>query len=83
MIESTDNGGSPHDDDLDHAFFGEGHPVGLPTFEPEVEMHLRNRRKINSPGELLKLQELVHYKASHGHWSIGRQHSGQSDLRWY
>ena len=72
MIESTDNGGSPHDDDLDHAFFGEGHPVGLPTFEPEVEMHLRNRRKINSPGELLKLQELVHYKASHGHWSIGK-----------
>ena len=72
MIESTGNSGSPHDEDLDHSFFGEGHPVGLPTFEPEVEAHLRNRRKINSPGELLKLQELVHFKASHGRWSIGK-----------
>jgi acetyl-CoA carboxylase carboxyl transferase subunit beta len=72
MIESTGNSGSPHDEDLDHAFFGEGHPVGLPTFEPELETHLRNRRKINSPGELLKLQELVHFKSSHGRWSIGK-----------
>jgi acetyl-CoA carboxylase carboxyl transferase subunit beta len=72
MIESTGSSGSPHDEDLDHAFFGEGHPVGLPTFEREVEAHLRNRRKINSPGELLKLQELVHFKSSHGRWSIGK-----------
>jgi acetyl-CoA carboxylase carboxyl transferase subunit beta len=72
MIESTENSGSPQDEDLDHAFFGEGHPVGLPTFEPEVKAHLRNRRKINSPGELLKLQELVHFKSSHGRWSIGK-----------
>ena len=72
MIESTGNSGSPHDEDLDHSFFGEGHPLGLPTFEPEVEAHLRNRRKINSPGELLKLQELVHFKSSHGRWSIGK-----------
>ena len=72
MIESTDSGGSPHDDDLEHAFFGEGHPVGLPTFEPEVEAHLRNRRKVNSPSELLDLQELVGYKASHGRWRIGK-----------
>ena len=72
MIDSTGNSGSPHDEDFDDAFFGEGHPVGLPTFEPEVEAHLRNRRKINSPGELLKLQELVHFKSSHGRWSIGK-----------
>src|ERR1700693_1813430 len=72
MIDSTDQSGSLHDEDFDHSFFGEGHPVGLPTFEPEVGAHLRNRRKINSPGELLKLQELVHFKASHGRWSIGK-----------
>ena len=72
MIESTDNGGSSHEEDFDHAFFGEGHPEGLPTFEPQVEAHLRNRRKVNSPGELLKLQELVHFKAGHGRWSIGK-----------
>ena len=70
MIDSTGNSGAPHDEDLEQSFFGEGHPVGLPTFEPEVGAHLRNRRKINSPGELLKLQELVHFKASHGRWSI-------------
>ena len=72
MIDSTGNSGSAHDEDLEQSFFGEGHPVGLPTFEPEVGAHLRNRRKINSPGELLKLQELVHFKASHGRWSIGK-----------
>ena len=72
MIESTGQSGSPHDEDFDHAFFGEGHPVGLPTFEPDVEAHLKNRRKINSPGELLALQELVHFKASHGRWRIGK-----------
>jgi acetyl-CoA carboxylase carboxyl transferase subunit beta len=37
-----------------------------------LEAHLRNRRKINSPSELLKLQELVHFKSSHGRWSIGK-----------
>ena len=72
MIESTGPSGSHHDEDFDHAFFGEGHPVGLPTFEPDVEAHLKNRRKINSPGELLALQELVHFKASHGRWRIGK-----------
>ncbi|MBW4029857.1 MAG: hypothetical protein HIU57_04155 [Acidobacteria bacterium] len=72
MIESTGPSGSPHDDDFDHAFFGEGHPVGLPTFQPDVEAHLKNRRKVNSPGELLALQDLVHFKASHGRWRIGK-----------
>ncbi|MDE3139142.1 MAG: hypothetical protein KGL05_04795, partial [Acidobacteriota bacterium] len=72
MIESTEPSGPSHDEDFDHAFFGEGHPVGLPTFAPEVEAHLKNRRKVNSPGELLALQELVHFKASHGRWRIAK-----------
>ncbi len=72
MIESTEPSGSSHDEDFDHAFFGEGHPVGLPTFTPEVEAHLKNRRKVNSPSELLALQELVHFKASHGRWRIAK-----------
>lgn len=46
--------------------------MGLPTFEPDVEAHLKNRRKVNSPSELLTLQDLVHFKASHGRWRIGK-----------
>ena len=34
--------------------------------------HLRNRRKVNSPSQLLILKDLVHYKASHGRWRIAK-----------
>ena len=87
MSESTDAvGGRPHDD-FDLNLIGEGHPVGLPVFEPEVEAHLHNRRRVNSPSELLSFQELVHFKASHGRWRIAkdlvglvrRGHGGESD----
>ena len=87
MSESTDAaGGRPHDD-FDYNLIGEGHPVGLPIFEQEVEAHLHNRRRVNSPSELLNFQELVHYKASHGRWRIAkdlvglvrRGHGGESD----
>ena len=87
MSESTDAvGGRPHDD-FDYNLIGEGHPVGLPVFEQEVEAHLHNRRRVNSPSELLSFQELVHYKASHGRWRIAkdlvglvrRGHGGESD----
>ncbi|HSN03302.1 MAG TPA: carboxyl transferase domain-containing protein [Acidimicrobiales bacterium] len=87
MSESTDAvGGRPHDD-FDYNLIGEGHPVGLPVFEQEVEAHLHNRRRVNSPSELLSFQELVHYKASHGRWRIAkdlvglvrRGHAGESD----
>ncbi|MGA7834107.1 MAG: carboxyl transferase domain-containing protein, partial [Acidimicrobiales bacterium] len=33
---------------------------------------LRNRRKVNSPSQLLDLQELVKFKASHGRWRIAK-----------
>jgi len=59
-------------DDLDAQFYGEGLPVGLPTFQPKVGAHLTNRRKVNSPQELLDFQELVQFKPSKGGWSIGK-----------
>lgn len=63
----------PHSiDDLDLDLLGEGHPMGLPTFAPPVSPHLRNRRKVNSPSQLQTLQELVHYRASHGRWRIAK-----------
>jgi acetyl-CoA carboxylase alpha subunit/acetyl-CoA carboxylase beta subunit len=51
---------------------GEGHPDGLPIFDAPVGAHLRNRRKVNSPSQLLILKDLVHYKASHGRWRIAK-----------
>ncbi|MDE3064387.1 MAG: hypothetical protein KGJ36_01805 [Acidobacteriota bacterium] len=74
-------------DDLDARLLGEGHPMGLPTFAPPVKAHLRNRRKVNSPTQLLELQELVHFKPSHGRWRIAkdlvglirRGHGGEKD----
>ena len=51
---------------------GEGHPAGLPVFKAPILAHLRNRRKVNSPSELSTFQELVHFKASHGRWRIGK-----------
>ena len=63
----------PHSiDDLDLDLLGEGHPMGLPTFAPPVSPHLRNRRKVNSPSQLQTLQELVHFRASHGRWRIAK-----------
>ena len=66
---------------------GEGHPDGLPVFEAKVGAHLRNRRKVNSPSQLLALQELVNFKPSHERWRIAkdlvglvrRGHGGESD----
>ena len=72
MSNSAEHGGSLPDDDFDARLYGEGHPAGLPVYQPEVEAHLRNRRKVNSPSELLGFQELVHFKASHGRWRIGK-----------
>jgi acyl-CoA carboxylase subunit beta len=87
MSEPTAHGGPRPEDDFDSRLFGEGHPVGLPVFEPEVGAHLRNRRKVNTPSELLSLQELIHFKASHGRWRIAkdlvglvrRGHAGERD----
>jgi acetyl-CoA carboxylase alpha subunit/acetyl-CoA carboxylase beta subunit len=75
------------DEDLDATFFGEGHPAGLPVFKAPIMAHLRNRRKVNSPSQLLSFQEMVHFKASHGRWRIGkdlvglirRGHAGEGD----
>ena len=69
MIDKPENGATPLDP-LDAQFYGEGIPVGLPTFVPKIGAHLHNRRKVNSPQELLDLQELVHFKSSQQAWSI-------------
>ncbi len=65
------DGSSPFDE-LDATLYGEGYPMGLPVFEEPVEAHLRNRRTVNSPSQLLLLQELVHFKASHGRWHLAK-----------
>src|ERR1035437_3477331 len=72
MIEPTDHGGPRPDEDFDASLFGEGHPIGLPVFETKIGAHLRNRRKVNSPSQLLTLQELVKFKPSHGRWRIAK-----------
>jgi acetyl-CoA carboxylase carboxyl transferase subunit beta len=72
MANRIEPSGSTPDDDVDSRLYGEGFPAGLPIFELEVEPHLRNRRKINSPSQLVILQELVHFKASHGRWRIAK-----------
>jgi len=91
MSESTGHGERWPDEDLDTSLFGEGHPAGLPVFETKVGTHLRNRRKVNSPSQLLDLQELVQFKASHGRWRIAkdlvglvrRGHGGESDESYF
>lgn len=70
MTDTNVSPSAPRDDEFDAQFYGEGLPVGLPTFEPKVGAHLTNRRKVNSPKELLELQELVSFKPSHATWSI-------------
>jgi acetyl-CoA carboxylase alpha subunit/acetyl-CoA carboxylase beta subunit len=72
MAELTEPSGARPDDDLDSRLLGEGHPAGLPVFKAPIMAHLRNRRKVNSPSELSSFQELVHFKASHGRWRIGK-----------
>ena len=71
MSQSAGPEGSPYEE-LDATLFGEGYPMGLPVFAEPVEAHLRNRRTVNSPSQLLLLQELVHFKASHGRWHIAK-----------
>jgi acetyl-CoA carboxylase carboxyl transferase subunit beta len=91
MSESTGHGERRPDEDFDTSLFGEGHPEGLPVFETKVGAHLRNRRKVNSPSQLLDLQELVKFKASHGRWRIAkdlvglvrRGHGGESDESYF
>lgn len=72
MSQSDEVGTSHHEDDLEPRLLGEGHPAGLPVFDTPVSPHLKNRRKVNSPSQLLKLQDLVHYKPSHGRWRIAK-----------
>ncbi len=60
------------DDEFDLSSFGEGYPMGLPAHEKAVEPHLRNRRTVNSPSQLSLLQELMHFRPSHGRWRIGK-----------
>jgi acetyl-CoA carboxylase alpha subunit/acetyl-CoA carboxylase beta subunit len=72
MADLADFDASLPEDDLDSRLLGEGHPTGLPIFKAPVGAHLRNRKKVNSPSQLLTLQELVHYKASHGRWRIAK-----------
>jgi acetyl-CoA carboxylase carboxyl transferase subunit beta len=87
MTESTSQRGPDFEDDFDSRLFGEGHPAGLPVFEVEVGAHLHNRRKVNSPSQLLTLQELVNFKANHERWRIAkdlvglvrRGHPGEND----
>lgn len=87
MSEPSEHKGARPDDDLDSRLLGEGHPAGLPVFSAPILAHLRNRRKVNSPSQLLTFQELIHFKASHGRWRIGkdlvglirRGHGGEVD----
>ncbi len=72
MSNAQEVDGTVPDDDLDSRLLGEGHPDGLPVFKPAVGAHLRNRRKVNSPSQLQMLQDLVHFKASHGRWRIAK-----------
>ncbi len=91
MIEPAGDSGPRSDEDFDASLFGEGHPIGLPVFEEKVDAHLRNRRKVNSPSQLLTLQELVKFKPSHGRWRIAkdlvglvrRGHAGESDESYF
>src|SRR5665213_732821 len=91
MSESTGHGERWPDEDFYTSLFGEGHPAGLPVFETKVGTHLRNRRKVNSPSQLLDLQELVQFKASHGRWRIAkdlvglvrRGHGGEKDESYF
>jgi acetyl-CoA carboxylase carboxyl transferase subunit beta len=72
MANRIEPSGSTPEEDFESRLYGEGFPAGLPVFELEVEPHLRNRKKINSPSQLQILQELVHFKASHGRWRIAK-----------
>ena len=72
MADLADFDASIPEDDFDSSLFGEGHPSGLPIFKAPVGAHLRNRKKVNSPSQLHTLQELVHYKSSHGRWRIAK-----------
>ena len=87
MSDHSEVNGQRPDDDLDTRLLGEGHPAGLPVFKAPIGAHLRNRKKVNSPSQLLSFQELVHFKATHGRWRIGkdlvglirRGHGGEGD----
>lgn len=72
MSEMPRGGDTTWDGDSDLSLVGEGQPLGLPVYEPVVEPHLRNRRKVNSPSELSTLQELVGFKPQHGRWRIAK-----------
>src|ERR1700685_3692303 len=87
MADLADFDASSPEDDLDSSLFGEGHPAGLPVFEAPEGAHLRNRKKVNSPSQLLTLQEQVNFKPIHVRWRIAkdlvglirRGHAGESD----
>jgi acetyl-CoA carboxylase carboxyl transferase subunit beta len=87
MLEPTEDSGPRPDEDFDARFFGEGHPAGLPVFEPPVGAHLHNRKKVNSPSQLLALQEQLNFKPIHVRWRIAKDlvglirsgHAGEKD----
>ena len=87
MLEPTEDSGPRPDEDFDARFFGEGHPAGLPVFEAPVGAHLHNRKKVNSPSQLLALQEQLNFKPIHARWRIAkdlvglirRGHAGEND----
>jgi len=72
MLEPTEDSGPRPDEDFDLRFFGEGHPAGLPVFEAPVGAHLHNRKKVNSPSQLLALQEQLNFKPIHVRWRIAK-----------
>src|ERR1022692_5218957 len=72
MLEPIEDSGPRPDEDFDARFFGEGHPAGLPVFETPVGAHLHNRKKVNSPSQLLALQEQLNFKPIHVRWRIAK-----------
>jgi acetyl-CoA carboxylase alpha subunit/acetyl-CoA carboxylase beta subunit len=87
MLDPTEHSGPRPDEDFEERLLGEGHPAGLPVFEAPVGAHLHNRRKVNSPSQLLALQESVGFKEIHVRWRIAkdlvglirRGHAGEGD----
>src|SRR5271155_96613 len=87
MLDPTEHSGPRPDEDLEERLLGEGHPAGLPVFVVPVGAHLHNRRKVNSPSQLLALQESVGFKPIHVRWRIAkdlvglirRGHAGEGD----
>ncbi len=72
MADAAARNDESADGDIEEGLFGEGYPVGLPVFAPEVQPHLRNRRKVNIPSQLQSFKDQIHFKPAHGRWRIGK-----------